>query len=148
MPSSEKSSYVLDTNILIHAVRGSETWQRVKMIFNPLMVEPRPYIGVVTDGELRSFAKQQSWGDVKRNQMEFLLDYFTRTTIDDEEILKAYANIDAYSRQSGVKMGKNDLWIAATAKVYEATLVTTDRDFEHLHDVVLERLLILPGAIL
>jgi predicted nucleic acid-binding protein len=29
-------------------------------------------------------------------------------------------------------MGKNDLWIAATAAVTGATLVTTDRDFEHL----------------
>jgi tRNA(fMet)-specific endonuclease VapC len=29
-------------------------------------------------------------------------------------------------------MGKNDLWIAATAHVYEATLLTTDNDFDHL----------------
>jgi len=35
-------------------------------------------------------------------------------------------------------MGKNDLWIAATASVLEATLLTTDFDFDHLKGVFLE----------
>jgi tRNA(fMet)-specific endonuclease VapC len=34
-------------------------------------------------------------------------------------------------------MGKNDLWIAATASVLSATLLTTDKDFDHLKDVFL-----------
>ncbi len=29
-------------------------------------------------------------------------------------------------------MGKNDLWIAATANATGATLLTTDSDFDHL----------------
>jgi tRNA(fMet)-specific endonuclease VapC len=29
-------------------------------------------------------------------------------------------------------MGKNDLWIAATASVYDMELITTDKDFNHL----------------
>ena len=31
-------------------------------------------------------------------------------------------------------MGKNDLWIAATASAFDITLVTTDRDFDHLNE--------------
>jgi len=31
-------------------------------------------------------------------------------------------------------MGKNDLLIAATASVLNATLLTTDQDFNHLHN--------------
>jgi len=31
-------------------------------------------------------------------------------------------------------MGKNDIWIAATAKVLNVTLLTTDNDFNHLKD--------------
>ncbi len=31
-------------------------------------------------------------------------------------------------------MGKNDLWIAATAKVANASLIKIDSDFNHLHD--------------
>ena len=29
-------------------------------------------------------------------------------------------------------MGKNDLWIAATASILGAQLITTDADFDHL----------------
>jgi predicted nucleic acid-binding protein len=35
-------------------------------------------------------------------------------------------------------MGKNDLWIAATASVYKMTLMTMDKDFEHLDEVFLD----------
>ena len=33
-------------------------------------------------------------------------------------------------------MSKNDLWIAATAYVTNATLVTTDKDFDHLNEFI------------
>ena len=36
-------------------------------------------------------------------------------------------------------MGKNDLWIAATAFVTKATLLTTDKDFDHMHPAFLQR---------
>jgi tRNA(fMet)-specific endonuclease VapC len=35
-------------------------------------------------------------------------------------------------------MGKNDLWIAATAALPGLKLVTTDADFNHLHKVFME----------
>jgi predicted nucleic acid-binding protein len=35
-------------------------------------------------------------------------------------------------------MGKNDLWIAATASVLDATLLTTDNDFDHLQNEFLQ----------
>jgi tRNA(fMet)-specific endonuclease VapC len=35
-------------------------------------------------------------------------------------------------------MGKNDLWIAATGSVINATLLTIDDDFNHLNKVFLE----------
>jgi len=58
-------------------------------------------------------------------------------------IYEAYADIDAYSQSNhptlslpqgmtARNMGKNDLWIAATAHILRATLVTTDKDFDHL----------------
>jgi tRNA(fMet)-specific endonuclease VapC len=30
-------------------------------------------------------------------------------------------------------MGKNDLWIAATTHLAQASLITTDADFDHLN---------------
>ncbi len=35
-------------------------------------------------------------------------------------------------------MGKNDLWIAATASVLNAHLLVIDHDFDHLDGVFLE----------
>ena len=35
-------------------------------------------------------------------------------------------------------MGKNDLWIAATAFALDVPLMTTDGDFDHLNDTFLK----------
>ncbi len=32
-------------------------------------------------------------------------------------------------------MGKNDFWIAALATILNLELITTDADFDHLHNV-------------
>ena len=32
-------------------------------------------------------------------------------------------------------MKQNDIWIAATAYASQATLLTTDKDFAHLHNI-------------
>lgn len=62
----------------------------------------------------------------------------------DNELLMAYATIDAYCQgkipspngqllnNSSRNMGKNDLWIAATAYAINALLLTTDGDYDHL----------------
>lgn len=42
------------------------------------------------------------------------------------------ARIDLSGVTLGVKMGKNDLWIAATTLVVGGVLLTTDADFDHL----------------
>ncbi len=50
----------------------------------------------------------------------------------DTNIVKQKATFSAKN------MGKNDLWIAATASVLSATLLTTDNDFSHLQDYFLQ----------
>jgi predicted nucleic acid-binding protein len=64
-----------------------------------------------------------------------------------EDVIYRYAEIDAFSQCRLVgkntdftarNMGKNDLWIAATASVLDATLLTTDNDFDHLQNEFLQ----------
>ncbi len=43
-------------------------------------------------------------------------------------------------------MGKNDVWIAATASVVEAVLLTTDADFDHLDPRFLKRIWLDPAS--
>jgi len=93
----------------------------------------------VSEGELRSLAIQWHWGAKKKEQMEFVLSYFQRDTISTTGVFKAYAIIDAYSESIGKPMGKNDVWVAASARVAKATLLTTDTDFDHLHNILITR---------
>jgi predicted nucleic acid-binding protein len=98
-------------------------------------------ISIVTVGELRSIAQQNKWGEKKVARMIEMLDDFAIIDINVEEIIDRYAAIDTYSQGklehrptkfSARNMGKNDLWIAATASVYNVELITTDKDFDHL----------------
>lgn len=66
--------------------------------------------------------------------------------INYTEVVEAYGDIDAYSQGkipatqkfSARNMGKNDLWIAATAKAFNLPLVTLDRDFDHLGEEIID----------
>jgi tRNA(fMet)-specific endonuclease VapC len=129
MPSQQ---YALDTNILVHYVRGNPTWDRIRDDFQLLLIEPKPIISIVAAAELRSLSLQFEWGIAKIDKMEFLLGYLQELPIHSRELVDTYASFDAHLQRSGQKMGKNDLCIAATAGLADAVLLSTDRDFERL----------------
>lgn len=64
--------------------------------------------------------------------MSFFLNYFYLMKIESPEVYEDYAIIDTYSQSVNKPMGKNDVWIAASARVIGARLLTTDKDFDHL----------------
>ncbi len=130
---------ILDTNILVQAVRANAVWDAIKARFDPMMIDPRPGYCCVTEGELRAFAKINGWDTRKVNQMEFLLGYFEALSIEEPEVMNAYSHVDFESRKVGRKMGKNDLWIAATALANKLTLLTTDLDFDHISPMLIRR---------
>ncbi len=91
-----------------------------------------PIISIVSAAELRVLALQNDWGAYKVRMMESLLAYLLVVPIPYKTSVDAYVEIDDHSRRLGVKMGKNDLWIAATAHAENAVILTTDKDFAHL----------------
>lgn len=52
----------------------------------------------------------------------------------DSNIILTYSRSDKTTpvKFSSRNMGKNDLWIAATASAFDLQLVTMDKDFNHL----------------
>jgi predicted nucleic acid-binding protein len=142
MSETEAGRPLLDSNVLIHGVRRGLTWQKIKSECDPLMRLPKPVVCIVSHGELRSFAERNDWGDEKRDYASWLLNYFDVFDINKPAVIDAYALLDTVSHQAGITMGKNDLWIAATAHVYGATIVTTDKDFDHLDGKFLSRIYI------
>ena len=131
--------YILDTNILVHYIRDDGIWRRLRTDYQLLLIEPIPLISIVTAGELRSLALQWRWGPSKLDRMEFMLGYLDVVPIEDPALVSKYAEIDAHFQSRGRKMGKNDLWIAATAVLFDARLLTTDRDFDPLDPLFLNR---------
>jgi tRNA(fMet)-specific endonuclease VapC len=136
--------FLLDTNILVHILRDKRGYfERTFQINKP---EHKLIISAVTIGELRAFALRNKWGANKKQQMEELIDEFFVVEIHNDAIHNRYAEIDTFSQgkldgktlnMSARNMGKNDLWIAATASVSNATLLSTDNDFDHLNSVFL-----------
>lgn len=135
-------NYLLDTNIIVTYVRDTEVTRRLEDQLNLLTGDHNLIVSVVSIGEIRSIAKQSNWGDKKITKLENIVSDFLITDINVETIIERYAEIDAYSQGklkgekvgfSSRKMGKNDLWIAATASIFDLELITTDRDFEHLN---------------
>jgi predicted nucleic acid-binding protein len=137
---------VIDTCVLIHIVRDTVTGNNCIDTISKLDEEPNIIISVVTKAEMESFALQNQWGVKKIEKLEKLLENITVIDINHSDIslISQYSQVDAYSKGRGVnkngnklqgsarKMGKNDLWIAATASTLDVTLITTDGDFDHL----------------
>lgn len=133
---------MFDTNILLMYVRESETVQEIERRFNAFSESNRATISVVTSGEIKSIALRNKWGSKKKKKLKSLISRFIVIDLNFEEVIDRYAEIDAFSQgrldnksllMSSRNMGKNDLRIAATASVLDATLLTTDNDFDHLH---------------
>jgi len=135
--------YLLDTNIVVHYVRASTTFDKVNTKLSLFSTSSKLYFSEVSRGEILSFAKRNRWGQRKLERLEDFLSTLKITPISSEGIHEAYADIDAYSQShhptlslpqgmTARNMGKNDVWIAATAHILRATLVTTDKDFDHL----------------
>ena len=136
-------TYLLDTNILIIYVRDTEFTRRLEEELELLKPENVLVISVVSIGEIRSIAKQNNWGERKVKRLTEILNNFLVADINSEEIIERYAEIDSFSQGklkdkevsfTARNMGKNDLWIAATASVLKIELITTDSDFDHLKE--------------
>ena len=139
--------YLLDTNIVLHLIRESSLSKQLRTDYSLFKVPQRLFASVVVEGELESLALQNQWGNAKMIELNNYLQALITVDIRINSIIKRYAEIDAFSQgklqsrplnDSARNMGKNDLWIAATASVLNIPLMTTDNDFAHLDKVFLK----------
>ncbi len=135
---------LLDTNILIYAVRSTQL-RRFFSWINPQNAVF--YLSIVSVAEAKSIAIQNQWSAKKMLILDYIVSNCQVIDVTDY-LLLPYIEIDTYSQRRNPNfanypfpthrnMGKNDLWIAATAAYLNLSLVTTDVDFIHLHDVFL-----------
>lgn len=141
------ASWLLDTGILLHWIRASKVAEAIEAQFHLRESNFRPLICEVSLGEIEAFARDLSWGDNKRNALKSLKKELVAIDISDPRVIDAYADFSSLSKASGwpIFNDKNDLWIAAAARVSGATLLTTDskgflplRDGRHLDVILLD----------
>jgi predicted nucleic acid-binding protein len=143
--------YLLDTNIWLHYIRQTAKYQKIlNAIFGD---ENRQFMSIATVGELQSLAMRNKWGKNKLIELKIVIEEVQVLPISRMDLAEIYAEMDTFSQgshptyalptgMSARNMGKNDLWIAATARLLDLTLVTTDKDFEHLKDIFFPLILI------
>ena len=91
----------------------------------------------------RSHSQTSTHGGREKNAvLNAWLPSFVTLSID-QDLSQIFADLDLLSRDppagsgfTGRRMGKNDLWIAATALHHNLPLLTTDRDFDHLASTI------------
>ena len=132
-------NYLLDTNVFLYLLRKDRRWFKIEEQFG--LNKTGNFISLISLGELWSIGLRNQWGISRMTQIEDLVQNFTLIDLNIESIIKRYGEIDAFSQgklkdrplsASARNMGKNDLWLAATASVLNLTLITSDQDFNHL----------------
>lgn len=121
---------IFDTNLIIEHIRRRERLPATAII--PMIVA----------GELEAFALKSDWGYQKVTFLQYILDYYPLIEVS-RTLTRFYAQVDAFSQgklrssplppgMTARNMGKNDIWIAATALAFDMELHTKDNDFDHL----------------
>ena len=133
------NSCVLDASVFVSYLRHRPTRSLLLnelQLFQPVT---RSLISPVTIGELRALSLKQNWGEKRWEILSKLLSSVLVIDLNQELLFDAYAELDAYAENkhpdrvragSSNTVGKNDLWIAATALATNATLLTADKDFQ------------------
>jgi tRNA(fMet)-specific endonuclease VapC len=141
-------NYLWDTNILVHYIRNSNKYLEWNKEYSFFTAPNRIFLSVINIGEIESLSYQLNWGNLRLQRLQDIIRQ-TRTVNIYSNIIHVYAEIDAFSQGklsthplgiSARNMGKNDIWLAATAHVGQFKFVTTDNDFNHLASVYVDLL--------
>ncbi|MBS0468517.1 MAG: DUF4411 family protein [Proteobacteria bacterium] len=126
--------YLLDTNILIAALKGAPSVrQRLETTaLNDLL------LSTVVLGELEFGAEKSAWATRNRERLQALTERLPLLGVE-ASTARHYGQIRAVLERQGQPIGANDLWIAAQALAAGATLVTdNEREFARVPGLALE----------
>ncbi|TGP21380.1 MULTISPECIES: PIN domain-containing protein [unclassified Mesorhizobium] len=128
------SLYLLDTNILIAAMKGRP---EVRKRLEAQQISAIRLSAIVM-GELEFGAEKSAYGDRNRARLATLTQRLPLVGIDQDTI-RHYAKIRAFLERHGTPIGANDTWIAAQALAINAVLVTdNEREFFRVPGLVVE----------
>ena len=113
--------YLLDTNILIAALKGAPG-VRQQLEHTPLNAL---LLSTVVLGELEFGAEKSAWAARNRQRLNELTERLPLLGVD-ASAARHYARIRAQLERQGQPIGANDLWIAAHARALGIPVVTNN----------------------
>ncbi|MBI4346672.1 MAG: type II toxin-antitoxin system VapC family toxin [Elusimicrobia bacterium] len=117
----------LDTNAYCAAARShpgvSERLRRAESIFLPFVVVAELRAGFAAGGEARKNEAKLT---------EFLSSPRVTLLLADEQTTHHYASLFAQLRRQGTPIPTNDLWIGALAVQHDLPLLSADRHFSRI----------------
>lgn len=124
--------YLLDTDHWSYMMRGASA---VARRFDELTEKQTLLMSVITMGELLAGVEHLREGKRKRELREKVDRVLIRSepiVLVEPETARAYSHTLNVLRSIGRPIPTNDIWIAAAARVRDATLVTNDDHFRHV----------------
>ena len=129
----ETMRILLDTSAYIAFLKGHPGIKQAIQKADEINLNP-----VVMGELLAGFMKGRRASQNREILQEFMESPRVRLMAIDEETSERYASIFNYLREKGTPIPTNDLWIAATAMQYGLRVVTTDRHFQQVPQVMAE----------
>ena len=119
-------NYIVDTNVIIKMLkadeRAVELFEQADKIEIPAIVAGELFYGAENSGR-------------KQENLNMFSDFLSQYNIIEVDlpISKVYGEIKAQLKRDGLTIPENDIWIAATSKVKQSTLITFDSHFSQIN---------------
>jgi len=127
----EKNKIALDTSAFSVFLRGNEDVSLAIQEADEITLTP------IVLGELRAgFLMGRHRARNESVLREFMASPRVRMRDIDEETAERYAAIFAYLRAQGTPIPTNDIWIAASAMQHGLKLITTDKHYLKLPQII------------
>lgn len=119
--------YEFDTTAYSELLRGNEEVGKLLSTGTEILVPQ------VVIAELRyGFRLGTRQAENEKLLHRFVASKKIRIVLADNATTDYFVNIAVFARKKGVQLSTHDIWIAALAEQWDATLVTFDKDFTHL----------------
>ena len=126
---------LVDTDVVSYGLRGDPLFND---FYGPALEDAEPYVSFMTIGELELGAALRNWGERRISEMRSYLELNFTGIPSNLEICRRYGALMGIAKSQGRVLNFGDGWIAATALVYQISLMTNNRrDVEYLPGIQL-----------